>query len=121
MSSALKYFSQTDFQGANPPCSIGDMCPYFLARLDYAREIAEVPFVVNSAYRTTEHEHARGRDGSSSHTKGIAIDIRARTSQERYKVLKGLMKAGFVRIGIAQTFIHVDTDKEKAPEVVWTY
>lgn len=121
MSSALKYFSQADFQGANPPCSIDDMCPYFMARLDYAREIAGTPFVVNSAYRTTEHEHARGRDGSSSHTKGIAIDIRARTSRERYKVLKGLMKAEFSRIGIAETFVHVDADKEKASEVIWTY
>ena len=121
MSSALKYFSQTDFDRAEPPCELSDMCPRFMARLDYAREIAETPFVVNSAYRNVQHEHARGRDGSSSHTKGIAIDIRARTSRERYKVLKGLMKAGFNRIGIAETFIHADTDKEKPPEVLWRY
>jgi hypothetical protein len=31
------------------------------------------------------------------------------------------MKAGFNRIGIADTFIHVDNDPGKAENVIWTY
>ena len=31
------------------------------------------------------------------------------------------MQVGFNRIGIADTFIHVDDDKDKSQQVIWTY
>lgn len=116
-----KYFTQADFQNAVPPCRIEDMDEHTMRQFDQAREFAGVPFVVNSAFRTKEHELSRGRDGTSSHTTGKAMDIRARNSRERYHILRGLMEAGFERIGIANTFIHADLDDEKDDQVIWFY
>ena len=116
-----RFFSQTDFDRATPRCSIDDMSVRFMSRLDQAREYAGVPFIVNSAYRTVEHEKAKGRDGTSSHIKGIAVDLKATNSRTRYKILQGLLKVGFTRIGIGKNFIHVDEDEEKDQDVIWTY
>jgi len=32
-----------------------------------------------------------------------------------------LLEVGFTRIGIGNTFIHVDIDKDKSQNVIWTY
>lgn len=117
----MKYFSQTDFAKADPPCSIHDMDQGFLEQLDMARELAGIPFCVNSAYRSLDHEYKKGRDGSSSHVKGLAIDISAKGSRQRHLILEGLRKAGFKRIGIGKNFIHVDCDPDKDQNVTWHY
>lgn len=116
-----RFFSQTDFSGANPTCSIDDMGTSFMTRLDQAREYAGIPFVVNSAYRTVEHEIEQGRDGTSSHTKGIAVDLACKGSRQRYLMIHALLKVGFTRIGIGETFLHVDTDEDKDQNVIWHY
>ena len=92
----------------------------FLAKLDKAREYAGIPFVINSAYRSPEHPESI-KNPTSSHIKGLAVDIKANNSRTRYKVLEALIHVGFNRIGIADSFIHVDDDKEKSSNVVWTY
>lgn len=116
-----RFFSHNDFYRAVPRCSMDDMSASFLSRLDQAREYARVPFIVNSAYRSVEHEKRQGRDGSSSHTKGIAVDLKATNSRTRYRILQGLLKAGFTRIGIGENFIHVDGDLDKDQDVIWHY
>jgi len=113
------YFTERDFDRATPRCKMSDMDPTFLRKLDSAREIAGVPFIINSAYRSKEHEKAKGRDGTSSHCKGIAVDLRATNSRALYCILHGLMKAGFTRIGIYNWGVHVDLDHEKDQQVAW--
>ena len=93
----------------------------FLFKLDRAREVAQIPFKINSAYRTPEHNAKIGGKPNSSHLKGLAVDISATDSRQRFIVLKALIEVGFNRIGVAKTFIHVDDDKDKSPEVVWVY
>lgn len=118
---ALNYFTNNDFRNANPSCSIDDMEENFLHRLDVARYHAGVPFIINSAYRTEEHEKAKGRSGDSSHTKRIAVDLKATNSRTRYKIIIGLLKAGFTRILIYENFIHVDSDPDKDQEIIAYY
>lgn len=91
-----------------------------MKRLDEARHIAGVPFIVNSAYRTPEYELSKGRSSTSSHCKGCAVDLRCSNSSDRLRILTGLISAGFTRIGIAFNFIHVDYDKEK-DSAIWVY
>jgi len=62
-----------------------------------------------------------GSKPTSSHTKGVAVDISVSTSYERFKILEALIYAGFNRIGIGSDFIHIDNDAKKAQEVCWDY
>ena len=105
-----KYFKEIEYK----------MDKDFLAKLDKAREYAKMPFVINSAYRSPDHPESI-KNPSSSHIKGLAVDIKATDSRTRYRVLDALMSVGFNRIGIASTFIHVDDDKDKSSNVIWTY
>ncbi len=93
----------------------------FLAKLDNARVIADIPFIINSAWRSPEHNKKVGGKPNSSHLKGLAVDIKIENSRQRFIVLQALIAAGFTRIGIAKTFIHVDGDNEKDPRVTWLY
>lgn len=99
----------------------GNMNQEFLAKLDEAREYAGVPFKINSAYRTPEHNKAVGGKPNSSHLRGLAVDISVTDSRMRFIVLEALIRVGFNRIGVAKSFIHVDDDKDKSKEVVWVY
>ena len=92
----------------------------FLFVLDEAREFAGIPFIINSAYRSPDHPLSI-KNPSSSHIKGLAVDIKATDSVTRFKIVKALIEVGFTRIGIADTFIHVDLDLDKTQNVIWTY
>jgi len=105
-----KYFKQIE----------DNMCTDFLAKLDEAREYAGIPFKINSAYRSPEHPLSI-KNPSSSHIKGLAVDISVNDSRTRFVVLNALMHVGLTRIGIADTFIHVDMDCDKSQSVIWTY
>jgi len=97
-----------------------NMSKEFLFVLDEAREIAGIPFIINSAYRSPEHPLSI-KNPSSSHIKGLAVDIKATDSVTRFKIVQALIEVGFNRIGIADTFIHVDLDLDKTQNVIWTY
>ena len=97
-----------------------NMSKEFLFVLDEARELAGIPFIINSAYRSPEHPLSIKNPGSS-HIKGLAVDIKATDSKTRFKIVKALIQVGFTRIGIADTFIHVDLDLDKTKNVIWTY
>ena len=99
----------------------GNMNQEFLHNLDRARELAGIPFVITSSYRTPEKNKEVGGSENSSHLKGLAVDIRVRSSSERHTILGSLICVGFNRIGIGQNFIHVDQDPDKASNVIWTY
>lgn len=78
-------------------------------------------YAINSAYRCPRHNGRSGGKVDSTHLTGLAVDIRARNSSERFAILYGLYKAGFTRIGIAKTFIHVDTSSTRSQNVAWVY
>mgnify|MGYP003134205172 CR=1 FL=1 len=124
----LKYFTLSEF---NCPCGKeeckGDkMNKDFLEMLDDARDIASIPFKINSGMRCRKHNEDLKKRGfkassKSSHLKGLAADISAKDSSTRWTIINSLLLAGFTRLGIASTFIHVDLDSDKQQEVIWTY
>ena len=89
-------------------------------RLQAARDLAGVPFVINSAFRSVSWEISRKppRSGRSMHCQGRAVDIKCVDSGSRYRILSALIKAGFKGIGIDNTFIHVD---DRDISLIWTY
>lgn len=89
-----------------------------LLMLDIARELAGVPFVINSGYRTPEHNQAVGGVADSSHVHGYAVDIKT-TPATQEKIINALRQAGFDRIGIYKTFVHADNDPTKPRPATW--
>ena len=116
-----KYFKESEFARCTPPCSLQDMDQGTMNKLDAAREDAGIPFVINSAFRSVKYEKSKGRSGDSSHTLGKAVDIRCTTSANRMRIVKSLIKVGFLRIGIGKTYIHADDDPKKPQDVMWHY
>ena len=92
----------------------------FLFVLDEAREFAQIPFFINSAYRSPTHPLSI-KNPTSSHIKGLAVDIKATDMTTRFKIVEALISVGFTRIGIADTFIHVDLDFDKTQQLMWPY
>ncbi len=116
----MKYFTLDEFDCPSHKGSGVNMDGNFIAKLEQAREIAGIPFKINSGYRTKERNQQVGGVKNSSHLIGVAADIAVGSGNERYIILNALIKAGFKRIGVAKTFIHCDTDSQKLNSV-WTY
>ena len=102
-------------------CNAADMDQELLNMLYEARQIAQIPFVITSGYRCHDHNKNVGGRPGSAHTRGYAVDISANNSRARFIIINALVAAGFTRIGIAKTFIHVDDDPDKDINVAWLY
>lgn len=113
----FKYFTKDEFKdkisGANKINS------KLIRMLDNAREIAGVPFVINSGYRDINHPESI-KNPTSSHIKGVAVDISINNTT-KIKIYEALKQAGFNRIGVASNFIHADIDTDKPQFRTWFY
>lgn len=115
-----KYFSLSEFDSPDLPNSGVNMDSDFLQMLDSARDISGIPFKITSGYRTEVHNAKVGGVANSSHLRGYAADIACGSGSDRWKIIDSLIKAGFNRIGVAKTFVHVDNDPDKS-SAIWTY
>lgn len=116
----MTYFEPHEFKMGNE-IVFDQMKPHFLEKLNLARSYSSIRWILTSSYRTVEYSKAKGWSVTSSHIKGLAVDISVPNSKARYEILACLLKAGFNRIGIGSDFIHVDLDEEKPGQVIWTY
>lgn len=95
-----------------------DLDKELLIKLEQASSISEIDYTITSGFRP-------GVDGidhgikNGPHMSHKAADIRAHDSQTRYKMLNGLFKAGFRRIGINSNHVHADCDETKPQVVFW--
>ena len=117
---SIRYFKFNEFESPDIKGSGINMDVGFLQMLDNARHIAQIPFEINSGYRSEKHNKKVGGKKSSSHLSRFACDISCKDSATRSKIVVSLAKAGFNRIGIAESFIHVDNDPNKK-SAIWLY
>lgn len=106
----FRYFKESEVKGLDIT---------LILRLDRARGLAGVPFIITSGFRTQEENKRVGGVADSSHLKGLAVDLQCKNSKERYAILSGLIYAGFERIEICKDHIHTDIDKNKENCVIW--
>lgn len=117
----MRYFKHSEFDSPDQPGSGAKMSQELLDMLDELRHRLGFPLTVNSGYRTESHNWKVGGKPSSSHLKGLAVDLSAKGGSVKYAILKEALAMGFTRIGIGQNFIHLDIDESLPQEVVWTY
>ena len=117
----MRYFKLEEFDSPDELGSGCNMSQEILSMLDAARKIYGKPMRITSGFRTKNHNKKVGGVESSSHLKGLAADIACSESRNRFDMIRALLEVGFKRLGVAGTFIHVDIDKNKSQNVIWTY
>ena len=117
----FKYFTYGEFDSPDLEGSGKNMSDILINMLDIARKKYGSSMTINSGYRTPERNEKVGGKPGSSHLKGLAVDIACKNSTDRFKLIGILLQVGFKRIGVGSTFIHVDIDKDKSQNVLWTY
>lgn len=98
-----------------------DPHPDLVRRLDILRGLVNRPVIINSGRRGPAANAAAGGVPNSEHMRGEGADLRAIESRERFLLVDAALKAGFRRIGIGRTFVHVGVSQELAQDVIWTY
>jgi len=105
-------------------CGREEMDPDFMKNfLIPLRKAYGGPVILNSAYRCPSYNariSSTGYDGP--HTTGLAVDIRVLNGSHRFRIVDIARQLGFVRIGIAADFVHLDRCGDRFPQnVIWTY
>jgi len=114
----MRYFDRKDFDCQET--GNNEMCDEFLEKLDELRHVCGFPFIITSGYRDPEgHSIEKAKKSPGTHSRGIACDIKVSNGNQAYAIIKYAQSMGFNGIGVAKTFIHVDT-RETTP-VVWCY
>ena len=120
-----RYFTyESDRMLACSCCNAKRMSLTFLDMLDQIRADVGEPFIVTSGYRCPRHNKKVSSTGETGpHTTGCAIDIKA-DSRLRFLIIKSAIKHGITRVGVARTFIHLDSldELQGFPSLrVWSY
>lgn len=104
----LRYFKPEEFLACVPSCSIQSMDADFLQKLDAARHLAGIPFVLTSCFRSSAWDISHGRSGRGYHTRGMAADIRCSNSRDRFAIVKACTEVG-LSCGLSKDgFVHID-------------
>ena len=99
----------------------------FLDVLEAARVRANIPFRITSGYRCESYQdllRSQGYEtanGTSPHSKGVAVDIGTKNGEERFAIIRALLTVGFNRLGIGSNFLHVDMDRDRLSKYIWHY
>ena len=107
----FKYFSIDEFECSETGENLVSV--EFVTRLDELRELAGFGFNITSGYRSPLHSVEAKKPG------GIACDIAVNGGNQRFTIIENALDLGFTGIGVAKTFVHVDT-RQTTP-VIWSY
>jgi uncharacterized protein YcbK (DUF882 family) len=93
----------------------------FLKKLQTLRDRLNIRMGINSGYRCEQHNAIVGGSPKSRHLIGAAVDVSTVgwSSNYLYRLIKEAQTLGFRGIGIAKTYVHLDTRESKAK--MWVY
>jgi len=87
----LTYFKPEEVEGLEPEVA---------TKLDQARHIAQVPFIITSTRRSPEKNTSVGGSKNSAHLRGLAVDLAVPDSETLFHMVSALLQAGFERLVI---------------------
>ena len=119
----LRYFTDDEFKckcSTNNGESCGmDISLELKALIDNARDIAGVPFVINSGARCETYNAKVGGRPNSAHLEGMAVDIKCTDSRSRSIIERAFCELGVTRKGVYKSFLHFDVSKARPQNVTW--
>ncbi len=115
----FKYFKLEDFKCKET--NENGIDPKFVHKLDHLREACGFPFYITSGYRSPNHRLEKSKPkGPGTHAQGIAADIAVNGGRQRMQLVRHACALGFIGIGVAKGFVHVDMRDDHKP-VMWCY
>jgi len=117
-----KYFSESEFK-CKCPGYCKDEVTIDMTLVKYLDELrANVgPISISSGVRCRKWNDQIGGVKYSQHLKGLAVDIRVRSSVHRRLLLSHIApNFKFTGVGVGENFIHVDI-REATVGIAWTY
>ena len=104
------YFTEDEVQGLDQE---------LIAKLDQARHLSGIPYILTSTLRSIEENQAAGGVQDSAHLTGQAVDIRVTDAYSRFQITRGLILVGFKRLGLYSGHVHVDISQSLPQSVIW--
>ncbi len=104
-----------------------DINENLISTLNMMRTMYGKPMVVTSGARCEQYNAQIGGVPNSAHlphpdtSQCRAVDIHVGNSHDRFDLLSIAHRLGITRIGIANTFIHLDVAWDLPDEVIFTY
>jgi hypothetical protein len=118
---AGKYFKISEFDDPTLPGSGDRVSSKLIMLLNQIREKCDFPFFITSGYRTEAHNRDVGGGQYSEHLDGLAVDISAPGSRQKFAIVQAALEFGINRIGIGANFVHLGIDESKVRNVIWIY
>lgn len=111
-----KNFTKKEFDskdGAEMPKDVLENIKLLAKYVQIIRNEDGVPLVINSGYRSPQHNAKVGGVKNSYHVQGKASDINSKvlTPKQLYEVILKLIKGGVIYnggVGLYDTFVHYD-------------
>ena len=113
----FKYFLRNEFKCSET--GNNEIQDEFIHALDKLRGSCGFPFAITSGYRDPSHSVEAKKEKAGQHTLGIAADIAVSGGSQRFIIVSKALELGFSGIGVAKTFVHVDT--RTSQPVLWCY
>ena len=122
MTKLTEHFTKEEFD-CQCGCGNGDIVidQRLVNELECVRVHYKKPMRINSGIRCLSHNRNIGSRDTSSHIKGLAVDIGCNDMATRLELMKHLLRdAEFTRVGLHKEFIHADVDTDK-PNGIFLY
>ena len=102
-------------------CGLDNMSEALIRLLAQIENWSDVSVVLISGSRCIFHNAKVKGARNSAHLRGLAADIFCASGKDRWNIITAAIACGITRIGVGDTFVHLDIDPSLTPSRMWTY
>ena len=102
-------------------CGLDNMSDALIRLIAQIEEWSDVIIVLTSGARCEKYNAQVKGARNSAHLRGLAADIFCASNKDRWNIITAATTVGINRIGIGDTFIHLDIDPSLTPQRTWIY